>query len=743
MSSQILFYSDWDRFPNAIIDENTNNSSFRRICELYKNMGIINHAFPLQLLDPELKNIDVHDEKLMTSQELQLRVSLECSNNHFYYLREVARIPSVAGNLVIRFNANRANISMSWLFFNHITNFIIQPRQSGKSHSICQLLTNICHNMTTNSKNNWLTKDETLRAKTFAELKDIHSELPEFMQHIKNTGGISNSEELYVKSLGNKLTGLLANASPKLAEKLGRGLTSPINVVDELAFIANLEITLPAMLANMITAADVAKAAGVPYGAICATTAGKLDDRDGAFAYSLIDRAAIWDDHLFDCRDEEDLRETILKSCKTIKGTIKTPMVNSTFSHRQLGYTDDWLREKAGMIYGGDEAISRDLLNHWTRGGLSSALTVEQINSLKNSEISEPYIEIDDVYRYTIRWNINKEDILSTMNRDYHIISADTSDLSGGDDTFFHFVNVRTGRTTATAMISESLISTLSTWIAHLLVRFKRTVLILERKSSAVAMYDILFELLPVLGEDPFRRLYNKVVQNKEENREAFEQISLPMGRRSRELYITHKKAFGFITAGFGSNARSILYGSVLRNMLSSCSDRIHDVTTITQLCCLEKKNDRIDHASGSHDDSVISRLLADWLLSNGRNLSFYGIDSSEILSDNRQHNEVTLTDIQKEEEQNNLRDAINDIYQEILNTKDELLTIKLEKRLMLLASYLDKRSIGNVSIDQMLINIKSDKRTNRMIKTRDNNSEKPPRYSSMTQSSIFGTSYR
>ena len=716
MSTQILFLDDWykDENRNVIVDETTSNNSFLHLAQLYKSMGIANHAFPLQLHDADLQGINPHDEDALNSRELQMRIALECSTNHFYYLREVARIPSSAGNLEIKFKAHRANIATAWLFFNHITTLLLQPRQTYKTHSTLQLMVNIMFNTTSNSKSNWLTKDETLRAKTFAEFKEIWNELPEYLQHIKQSGGLSNTEEAYVKALNNKLTGLIANASPKLAEKLGRGLTSPIDIVDELSFIANSEITIPAMLSNMTTAADVARESGAPYGAILATTAGKLDDRDGSFAFSLFDRAAPWTEHFFDCKNEASLIDTVMKSCKTIKGKMKTPLVNCSFSHRQLGFTDEWVRNKMAATLGSKEQAERDYLNHWTFGNSLGVLTLDQINRLKKFEITDSYVEIDDMFNYSITWFVPKDKIASVMNRDHHILTADTSDLSGGDDTYIHFINVRTGASDATAMISESSINTLANWIYHLLIKYPNMTGLFERKSSAIAIYDILFELLVSVNIDPFKRLFNKVIQEKGEDLKRYEEV-MNERRRSIDMCLKYKKCFGFTTSFGGTNARSILYGRVFRNTIESFSDRVHDPVTIKQLCALEERNGKISHTSSGHDDAVISLLLGHWLLTHGRNFHDYGLDPSVILSANNSYNDITLVSNQKEKEQLELRQVINDVYEELKLTKDDTIALKLERRLILLASYLDNKLINSMSVDQMLMNVKENKKYGRM----------------------------
>ena len=130
----ILFYDDWKKYKNAIIDYNTPNKSFLRLAGLYKSMGIKNHAFILQLHNPLLQGVDPFDPNL--SVEQMAMIAEECQINPFYFYREVIRIIASGNPNPIRIEANRGNIALWWLFYNHITTLLIQCRQTGKSLSM-------------------------------------------------------------------------------------------------------------------------------------------------------------------------------------------------------------------------------------------------------------------------------------------------------------------------------------------------------------------------------------------------------------------------------------------------------------------------------------------------------------------------------------------------------------------------------------------------------------------------------
>ena len=91
----ILFLEDWQKYPTAIIDYETKNKSFVRQAAVYRLMGVQNHAFLLALINPRLQGVDPHDPNLTLEQ--QMEVAIECRINPWYFFREVARAPGMAG----------------------------------------------------------------------------------------------------------------------------------------------------------------------------------------------------------------------------------------------------------------------------------------------------------------------------------------------------------------------------------------------------------------------------------------------------------------------------------------------------------------------------------------------------------------------------------------------------------------------------------------------------------------------
>lgn len=245
----ILFEDDWYKPENkgATLHLNTTNHTFLRYSRLLKTMGVSNHGFPLAIHNSNLLNVNPWSDNLTT--EEKIAIASECRVNPWYYFREVARIPAVAGPENVPFRANRGNISLFWLFFNHVTSFLIQPRQTGKSVSSDILNSYLLNIGTNNTTIGLITKDDSLRTSNVIRLKNILDGLPDYLK-LRSKNDTNNTEKITVNALGNSYITSVAQASEKAAYNLGRGQTIPIAQFDELAFITNVHVTMPAYLAS-------------------------------------------------------------------------------------------------------------------------------------------------------------------------------------------------------------------------------------------------------------------------------------------------------------------------------------------------------------------------------------------------------------------------------------------------------------------------------------------------------------
>lgn len=703
----ILFLDDWKKYPTAIVDIQTSNQSFVRLSALYREMGIKNHAFLLALINPKLQGVNPFDPNLTL--ETQLAIAYECKINAWYFFREILRVPPEAGSSAEIFQANRGNMALFWSFFNHILIILIQVRQTGKSLSADGLMTYLLNIRCTGTEINLLTKDDTLRSRNIQRLKNIDDELPYYLKQ-RTKADVNNTEMLTVKSLGNIYKAHVPQKSPKMAYNVGRGLSSPIFQIDEPPFQSNIGISLPAALAAGTALREKAALNGEPYGTILTTTTGKKDDRDGKFIYEIVSNAAEWSERFFDCKNLQELEAMVRRHSR--KGELT---INATFNHKQLGKDDAWLKNAIEQSRAVGEDADRDFFNKWTSGTMSSPLPIQTLEKIRKSYIPDKHSSISGIGGYITKWYIEEREIEQRMKTGMFAMSLDTSDASGGDDISLVLTDMKSGETIAAGTFNETNLITFAQWLAiDWIAKYKNNLTtVIERKSSGVAIIDYLLLILPSMGVDPFKVLFNRAVNDYEEDPVRFREVSEPMGRRSADVYTRHKKTFGFATSGSGMGSRSELYSSTLQSAAKMVGDKVRDLTTINQITGLVNLNGRIDHQVGEHDDMVIGWLLNHWLMTKAKNLSFYGIDSKQILCELQSIKIESNKDMYDYMEQQNIRQEIEKIYNEMKAENDTIIVDRLEQELRSLNRRLVLQDGEFFSVDDLIKSIRENKRKN------------------------------
>lgn len=590
----VLFMDDWKR-QGALPDWTTKNKSFIELAGLYKQMGIRNHAFILALHDQSLKDIDPYDPNI--TPQNAIKVAIECKVNFWYFVREIARDPAGSDEFPILFRANRGIIAAYWLFHNHILIILIMIRQTGKSFGIDWLVEWLLNIAMSKGEISYLTKDEKLRGRELERLKGMELTLPSYLKQRSNKDP-GNTEVLRVSSLGNTFKAYVPNKSPKLADLIGRGMTASTTIVDEWAYCHNNKITIPVMLAATLAAREVSQMKGEPYGTIFMTTSGKRDTPEGRYAYNFMAQAAEWSERFLDCKNLQELEDMIKKA-----GNGEDIRVNCTFNHRQLGQTDEWLRDRLRVSAQDDPIqIRADFFNEWPSGTMSSPFAPEVAEKMRNSERLDYYTEIALPEAYALRWYYPEPEIKAKLAEVPHVLGMDPSEAVGRDDIGFSLRNVYTGETAMAADVAEGNINAFCRWLGNFMRENPKVILNIERKSMGVAIIDYLLEYLPSVGIDPFKRIYNQVVQFAEDYPDRFKEVQNPINSREN-YFLKYKKYFGWSTSATGLTSRNELYSRTLSSAARMTGGQMYDRKLILQVLGLEIRNGRVDHAEGEHDD--------------------------------------------------------------------------------------------------------------------------------------------
>lgn len=591
----ILRLSDWNKYPKAIVDTKTTNKSFIRVAQIYKAMGVENHAFLLALHNPDLQGVDPFDPNLTTEQ--RYAIVTEVSENPWYFFREIIRIPTSGTLAGISFIANRANIAYLWCCFNHLTTMIIMPRQTGKSVVADSCNTYMLIAGGTNIKMVLFTKDNGLRVSNIERLKSIFDLLPWYI-NTRDKSDSNNTENITINSLKNRLDTVVGQNTLAGAMKVGRGLTVAILQVDELAFIPHVKESLETALAATGAARENAKNSGSHYYNTYTTTPGYINTEEGAYAKWIYDGCARWTERFLDLPNQDELNDTIRKN--TRRGNLS---VLIEYNHRQLGKTDEWLKERILEANATGDRAEADFLNKWSQGSAASPISKENLIRLRDSLMSKKYVDIS-TEGYVMNWYVEEDEVLNGLLGRQVVLGMDSSEMIGNDYTALCGRDVSTGEVLCTAIINETNVLTLSNFIANLLIKYPNMTFIPEAKSTGVAIIDTVAQIFISKGYNPFTRIFNYIADERDTNKEyakLWDNISRGFGLS--DIYNKYRREFGYRTAGVGKNSRDNLYGTVFNSSIKYTAHLVRDNELITELESLVIKNGRIDHPNGGHDD--------------------------------------------------------------------------------------------------------------------------------------------
>lgn len=695
----IIFQNDWLKYPNAIADTKTRNKSFLKMAKLYKELGIKNYYFHLALLQPELQGVDPHDEENLTLEQKTM-ILWEIDNNPWYLLREMILNKSAGFEREEQmYIANRANVAAMWLLCASIDYIQIQPRQTGKSFGTdCNSIWLLYYKYS-DTQMNLITKDDSLRQTNIKRIRDIRDEIPGYCNR-HSPKDDNNQISLSCRALNNKFISHVAQASEKGAMNLGRGLTSPYVDIDEGPFITHIELTISSAMGSMSTARENARRKGFPACTIFTTTAGNPADRDGKFMFDIWNNAAPWSESFLDAINRDDLIKTIRVNKHGLDTTV-----NLTFSAMQLGKTKEWLAEAVARARSSGANIDRDYFNRWTSGtdeGLISGIKATEVRDSEKEPIKLDIADNGFIWRWYEVYDPNEN----------YILGVDTSDAIGRDDIALILTNSRTGATAGTGFFNEINLISFGHWLFKLLINYKNILLIIERQYNAQVLIDYLILKLVEAGEDPFKRMYNEIVQERDTNPDLYEKVISPGLNRYKHHYDKYKNTFGFKT---NKSTRNLLYGQVMFNTIEHFASKVYDSKLIAQMLSLVIKNNRVDHGNGGHDDMVVAWLLSHWFLNFGLNLSSYGIDPNSILLDKTVKVFTNTEDKLKDIKNNTIKNKINELSEQLKITKSAVEIIHIENQLRKLMENVTSSDDIGVNLDAILENAKSSRRTSNM----------------------------
>ena len=627
----ILYLEDWDHYPTAVPDipgletrhgvlAGTRNQSWLDQAYKFRDMGIENWYFCLTLYNPQLSGLDPHSDEL-TEEQMSLML-LELEHNPWYALREVLRVPAKSGGGHGPLGANRGNIALFWSVFNSFVTYLQQIRQTGKSLNTRMIIVAWHMFWAYGSQHILFTKSD-LRKEEIREYKDIRAALPKWMweTHFKDT---DNQHEFTNFARGNRTKTYIPQGDPEAANNVGRGQSPTIITSDEPPFLPYASTSIPALIAAGTQTFTEAERKGAMHFLLFTTTAGDLSTESGQYVYNKIKKMAMpFGEFLYDAKNRAEAIKIILANSQD----KVVPRVDISFNHRQLGYTDEWLRAAINRASARLDQIKRDYLSQWTFGSADNPIPEKLLNKIRNWINNEIIERVDPKRHYRIRFHVPYEEALKRQSA----MGLDTSNAVGRDAITGVAIAVDTTETLFAFMVNETFLEHFGDWLIEFMVLFSNLTLVPENKSSWAGIGDKLILQLPLKGVDPGRRIYSRVVdraEDSERDRKVYREYC--QGNPSERKYASFRSDFGFNT---NADLRTELYSDVLRAATNQAATLIRDPILVDELSSLVMRRGRIDHQASGHDDHVMSWLFANWFLRYARNLSHYGIDPRTVLS--------------------------------------------------------------------------------------------------------------
>lgn len=578
----------------------TENISFLKMAKSLEVLNVQNNDFFLALYDTSLIGVDPYDEDL--DLETQARIIAECTRNYWYFIREVVRI-EVAGGYK-PYTLHRGNLAISWCFLNNFDLYAELPRQNGKSIAVDVLLLWTYNFGTTNSTMLVMNKEHKDAKENLERIRNIRSQLPKYLRfdtkfnaENKELKLPENKEDAFNPKTKNKLVTKPCATSNERADKLGRGMTSPIAWWDEFAFLKfNMTIYEAASPATS-QAAREAEAHGKPHCKLITTTPGDMSTQYGRDAYVFRNKCAPFSEEYYDW-DIDDVRETLNKNSDN-------RFFNINFSYAQLGrdstYFDDMVVELSGNMF----KVRREVLLEWVSMADECPFDpadVERLAALTIPKDKATAIHINKYYTLNQYKPVDKNitaiiscDVATGASRDFSTIVVTDSKSKEAVAEFYN--------NKVDSLEFADIIYTISKEL------YPNSMIVIERNNTGSSVISLL------LRTDVRGKIYYEVMNNDLQQKVK--------DGRTVDSNKTDSRNFGLYTTDERRNQMMELLLKFVkyyptRVNIPMLSEQIRDL--------VYNKKSRIDHKPEGHDDVVMGYLVGIWVLYYGKNIGKYGI---------------------------------------------------------------------------------------------------------------------
>ena len=294
------------------------------------------------------------------SDEQIVRIINECIINPWYFLREVARIPDQGNPKGVPYLLNRANLAATWCFINGIDNYLVIPRQIGKTESTVANINWAFLFGSTNAEMMFLNITAERAIANLTKVKDQRALLPPYLQFKiafdddgKEIKGVDNTKTLKNASNGNSIVTKPSARGIESAERIGRGSSQVVQYYDEFEFISYIKTIMAAAGPAYSTASENAKRNNSIHCRILTSTPGDLDSQPGMDALEIIENTCKFSETFYD------------KPIEDVYDYIETNSINRIvyieFQYQQLGKDEAWFNKVCAYLNGDKLKIQREI----------------------------------------------------------------------------------------------------------------------------------------------------------------------------------------------------------------------------------------------------------------------------------------------------------------------------------------------------------------------------------------------
>lgn len=587
----------------------TKNKTFLDMYHYLKATGRKNCKFMLALIDPDLDGIDPHDPHLNTF--YKQKVLRECLCNYWFYLREVARIPSQGGKDV-PFILTRANLAVNFCMALNLNVFEELPRQQGKTVSAAARYLYIYNFGTTNSKIGFFHKNMEGSTDNLQTLKDIRDLLPDYLimkEALTPDGKIlkgSNTVQSMKNPHNNNYIKSFPSATNKAkAASLARGKSLTAMWFDEYGFLPYNNIIYMNAMPAFKTAADNCRRNGAPYGILITTTPGFMTTEEGKEACATKDAATRFTEEWYDF--------TYSELMALIVANNKSDFVYIKYTYQELGCTTEWFNEVCKLLKQSYPDIRREILLEWNAGVENSPFDPDDLDAISRmikEPINKQYIfkkylfETYDVANTILFPPIMGVDVSGGVRKDSStitIIDSETTKVLGCLNCNY----------ISTFDLANVILYIQKHWMPNVVINVERNggfgQSVISKLAKAGIKKNLYYEIKDVIAEE--------------------RQDGVHSYKRKMRT-----KVFGLNS---GKEIRKLLI-DILMDRVENHKDKIISPLIYNELLGMEiKKSGKVEHSSATHDDQVFSMLMALYVWYEGTDLrERYGIRKTAIKTD-------------------------------------------------------------------------------------------------------------